>query len=364
MMPDNTQRPALVLHIGFPKCGSTSIQSAMIRNQKMLRDQGIVIVDQAFRHPGQGMAKAVAQVELGQILAEPDPSEKIAEGLSAISAAAIAHGDRVCVISSESLGNAKEFAPLFRPAAELFSEITVLAYVRPQHEWLPSAWKQFGLKAGRTLQDYISEGMAQRLPNFLNRLERWKEDIEGCQLTVGAMRRAALKDGDLIVDAFTRLGWPTQGLAVDSRSANSAFDFDVLSVMERAGSVFEGLPLGVLFNYLEQALPPQARKAGRQPLDVDQQLAIMRHYEKYNRALVRRYMPELTYEQAFGTEDELRQKDTSDDFETALARTLSYMLLMMQAQRDEIAELRGQLGKPRQVVTLPRSERGAGPRRV
>ena len=204
-MPDRSQKPALVLHIGFPKCGSTSIQSAMIRNQKMLRTRGIVIVDQTFRHPGQGQAKAVAQVELGQILAEADPSEKIAEGLAAISASAIAHGDRVCVISSESLGNAKEFAPLFQPAVELFSDITVLAYVRPQHEWLPSAWKQFGLKAGRTLEDYIAEGMAQRLPNFLNRIERWKEDIEGCQVSVGALRRPALKDGDLITDAFSRL---------------------------------------------------------------------------------------------------------------------------------------------------------------
>lgn len=362
-MPDRSQKPALVLHIGFPKCGSTSIQSAMIRNQKMLRTRGIVIVDQTFRHPGQGQAKAVAQVELGQILAEADPSEKIAEGLAAISASAIAHGDRVCVISSESLGNAKEFAPLFQPAVELFSDITVLAYVRPQHEWLPSAWKQFGLKAGRTLEDYIAEGMAQRLPNFLNRIERWKEDIEGCQVSVGALRRPALKDGDLITDAFSRLGWPTEGLATDARSANSNFDFDILSVMERAGPVFEGMPLGPLFNYLDQNLPAHARTSGRQPLDVDLQLTIMRHYEKYNRALVRRYMPDLTYEQAFGTEDDLRERDTSDDFETAMARTLSYMLLMMQAQHEEIAELRAQLGKPRQVVTIPRADRAAGPRR-
>ncbi len=52
MADQGANKPTLLLHIGFPKCGSTDLQKHLKINQHILRNRGIALVDQDLRHPG------------------------------------------------------------------------------------------------------------------------------------------------------------------------------------------------------------------------------------------------------------------------------------------------------------------------
>lgn len=352
-MGTETARPALVLHIGFPKCGSTALQGFMIRNQDALRRRGIVIADRNMRHPGPGRAGQVAQVLLGGLLRTGrDAAPTLEAALEALAERMRAFGDTTCVISSESLSNQDDYPALFRRARDLF-DVTVIAYVRPQHDWLPSAWRQFGVRAGVPLEAFVDRHLRRGYPAFLPILDAWAAMFGAGRVIARPMRRTALVGGDLRVDFCARLGWPTEGLdlTAESMTANTSFDFDILSVLATAHGVLAGDRTTKVFGFLQTHLPDAALSAGRVPLSPDRQAEIHRTFLPTNRALQEKYFPDVPFEDAFGAPDGFAARNTSDTLPEATARTLAYMIAVAQSQDAEIRTLRRR---------LDRLERGGG----
>ena len=62
--------------------------------------------------------------------------------------------DLVGILSAENLAN-PQMAPLFAGLDNEF-EVDVIFYLRPQFQWIPSAWKQWELKRGMSLNDFVA----------------------------------------------------------------------------------------------------------------------------------------------------------------------------------------------------------------
>jgi len=52
--------------------------------------------------------------------------------------------------------------------------VSVTFYLRPQLQWIPSAWKQWGLKTGASFSDFIAQCIGTRTPAFKRNIENWK----------------------------------------------------------------------------------------------------------------------------------------------------------------------------------------------
>ena len=344
-------KPKLILHVGCPKCGSSSIQSFLLQNQQALRDRGTVIINQKFEHPGSETAQSVAQVTLGRLLPTKGAKEQIKSALRDIHHAMDQHNDSSCVISSESLTNTTEYAEYFSDAKDLF-EVEVVAYVRPQQSWLPSAWKQYGLRDGESLEAFIDRHMQAGSPNFLRRLLPWEKVFGRDAMRVNSMRKQRLKNGDLVTDFCHLLDWNMDGLnpPVTGTMENTSFDHDILTVLSYAHQVLEGNNTGRIFNYLQRNLPKAAIEQGRVGLSGERQAEIIQYFSALNQNFCRQYFNSCPVEEAFGSEQDIKARNSSLDDRVAVARTVAYLIAMGKNQDEKIRALEQRLSRLEQTI--------------
>ncbi|SMX46421.1 hypothetical protein [Actibacterium lipolyticum] len=127
----------LFLHVGAPKCGSTFLQQALLKNQSWLSDRGINYPHSGQGHPGNGL------IALG--LRSPDLSDLFKH-------------HHTVVLSHEDLFAAAGKAQLLpAQAAEAGVEVRVYAYLRPFSEFIFGDYSQF---IKQHLETFISESCA------------------------------------------------------------------------------------------------------------------------------------------------------------------------------------------------------------
>lgn len=142
------------LHVGMPKCATTTIQAALLQKQEALRDLGIAYeMPEGPAAEGQGNAARLAI----SILRGRAPA--IEEAVTFFS-----RGTGDVVLSSEA------FAALYKSAAAIkFVEalrargfdVSVIALFRRQDHWIESDFKQH-VKGGRTWNGSIEELLEKR----------------------------------------------------------------------------------------------------------------------------------------------------------------------------------------------------------
>ena len=112
--------------------------------------------------------------------------------------------DHLAILSAENLAN-PGMAELFSGFDSQF-EISVIFYVRPQFQWIPSAWKQWGLKTGVALGDFVSQCIEDRTPSFRAGIESWKSALPAATLHVRFLIPELLTGGNPAQDFFNLLG--------------------------------------------------------------------------------------------------------------------------------------------------------------
>ncbi|MCH2068585.1 MAG: hypothetical protein MK208_15220 [Shimia sp.] len=337
-------KPKLYIHIGFPKCGSTTLQNFLVQAQGKLRNHGMVVVDQNMNHPGNTRAKRVAQYSLWKMLDSPGAPKEIAESLTKIAIAMKKHNTKAAVFSGEQLGNQAEYAEFFRPALALF-DVKVIAYVRPQETWLPSAWKQFGVREGKSLETHLDSAPRARVPGFLRKLKAWGSVFGKENIYVNTLARGNLYQSDLIADFCKALDLP-DSFAPNNRPKNSTnvtFDNHILMVLLSAPKLLEGGGTGSIYGFLDKYLPKPAFESGRNAVSHEKALQIREEFREENEAIVAEFMPGSTYQEAFETQKPLKPMDVSSDLLTANAKTTAYLIAIAEKQSREIETLRKQL---------------------
>jgi hypothetical protein len=109
--------------------------------------------------------------------------------------------DLVGILSAENLAN-PQMAPLFAGLDNEF-EVDVIFYLRPQFQWIPSAWKQWELKRGMSLNDFVAHCINTGRPWFKLGIEAWRRALPSAALHVRLLIPELLTGRDSAGDFFT-----------------------------------------------------------------------------------------------------------------------------------------------------------------
>ena len=198
----------LILHVGAPKCGSSSLQAALSAQPDFTSSDGERFRYAALTGEGEVIAGDMLRRRAAATLEKYHPSLDAPE-IRALGETAIADivarlnamlASTSVVLSCEGwLARAIGFAYL-HILDRIEARIEVVAYVRPQPEYLNSSWWQWGAWSGLDLTSYIPIEDTPSLCKWGAKLREWT-DVEG----VSAVH-ARLLAGDVVVDFFGALG--------------------------------------------------------------------------------------------------------------------------------------------------------------
>src|SRR5919198_1948256 len=227
----------IVVHAGFTKCGSSSIQAALFHNVAKLREGGIYVFDKDLKIAQNHGPHAVPHQYL---MAAKKRREDLTDKLAGeIEAAARDHPTCACVLSAESLsgaGMAQLFAGLDRQFA-----VSVVFYARPQWQWIPSAWQQWRLKKGLPLDEFVSRCLQTGRPPFRARVEEWQKALPAAKLHVRFLIREMLAGGNPARDFFNFLGASGDAYEIEDDPRNTSLDFAVLHVLSQNPDLFSSM---------------------------------------------------------------------------------------------------------------------------
>ena len=174
-------RSRFVIHAGFAKCGSASIRTALFQNFRTLQQDSVFVFDKDLR-----LARTAADL-IGTPIWSLEQARKQSENLTRRIAGEIApllkrKRDHLVILSAENLVN-PGMADLFAGLDTQY-DVSVIFYLRPQLQWIPSAWKQWGLKTGASLSDFVAQYIDTRIPAFRRDIESWKSTLPTANIHV------------------------------------------------------------------------------------------------------------------------------------------------------------------------------------
>jgi hypothetical protein len=302
-------KPTLYLHIGHSKVASTSIQDFLEANLDALRDRGYLVADLDFRFPTTGSKAANPVGELERLKAMGTAgAQEVAKRMRTLHAELTAKGSRFdkAVISAENLCN-PGFAELFASTLDLF-DVRLVYYIRRQDEWLISAWKQWGIKEGKSLDDFCLEGTATRYPAFTVCLKRWEKLAASVHLK--PLHKSALFEGSVTKDFARAIALPPDGLRHPG-IRNASFDASVLEVLRYSPHLFQHRDDDRIFHFLESFLSKEVEPM-RSLLTQETRQRLFDYFESENRSLHGQFFPEADFEAVFGLgKDESQERPST-----------------------------------------------------
>jgi hypothetical protein len=279
-------RSRLFIHAGFAKCGSASIRSALFQNFRKLQKDNVFIFDKDLR-----IARTAADL-IGTPIWSLEEARKQSENLTRRLSTEIApllkrKGDHLAILSAENLAN-PGMADLFAGLDSQF-DVSVIFYVRPQLQWIPSAWKQWGLKTGASLSDFVVQCIDTRTPAFRRDIESWKSTLPTANIHVRFLIPELLAHENPAQDFFNLLGVSGQEYKFEAEARNPSLDVSVLHVLSKNPHLFSDVHDNRLMLALTRALPKEFRSANIQMLSAEQEARIEECFRDENRSLLNMY---------------------------------------------------------------------------
>lgn len=254
--------PKLFVHGGFPKAASSTIQGAIGLNRRALFDNNVVFLGRNLVpsheniHPGMPLweFERAVQGTLGYSL--KDRIRGIMHGFSE---------DQSVIVSAENL-SLKNKPVLFAGLDEEFP-ITLIFYIRHQAATIPSAWRQWGLKNGAPLQNFIDQFLKSDHYRIGPRLDLWASTLPKARIVVRPLVAELLTDGDPVADFFNIIGFDTDNLTAKVPPANASIDYGLLQFLyDHSDKLFDGRHDTRLDRALARALPDKYKRTNIQML--------------------------------------------------------------------------------------------------
>lgn len=278
----------LVIHAGFPKCGSSSIQCAIGQDLELLERQSIFLMGEELKigrggvHPRLPLwtferESAVDTVGYSLTPRMLDTIDQLSREVE----------NPTVVITSENLSQ-KSKARLFAGIDERL-DVEVVFYLRPQCEWIPSAWKQWVLKAGTPLDRFVATCIQRGNPEFLASIETWERTLPNARITVRLLVRELMLGGNPADDFFQLLG-VSAGTTRIVGPINASIDYSLLHVMARAArDLFTGIHDNGVSDALAAALPAAYRKTNIAMLSNEMAARVTERFHKENMTILEKY---------------------------------------------------------------------------
>jgi hypothetical protein len=186
----------IVFHIGTHKTGSSAIQGSLLQSSDALLARGILYPRTGRGRPG--LARLTDELRESSTPAEAPVHRALVDETLTSDAS-------VLVLSAEDFSSPRSAPRSAAWARSLCTELradrsNVVAYVRPQWEWIESSYAQ-QVKTGliwAPFADYLEAMLASDSLDYRTRLDPWREAFE--DLEVRPYSSALLFDGDVVDD--------------------------------------------------------------------------------------------------------------------------------------------------------------------
>jgi hypothetical protein len=279
-------RSRLLIHAGFAKCGSASIRTALFQNFRKLQKDNVFVFDKDLR-----IARTTADL-IGTPIWCFEQARKHSENLTRRLSAEIAprlkrKGQHLAILSAENLAN-PGMADLLA-GLDSQCDVSVVFYLRPQLQWIPSAWKQWGLKMGASLSDFVAQCVDTRTPAFKRDIESWKSTLPAANIHVRFLIPELLAGSNPAHDFFNLLGLSEKGYEFESEARNPSLDVSVLHVLSKNPHLFSDVHDNSLTLPLTRALSKKFRATNIQMLSAEQEARIEECFRDENRWLLNTY---------------------------------------------------------------------------
>jgi hypothetical protein len=279
-------RSRLLIHAGFAKCGSASIRTALFQNFRRLQKDNVFVFEKDLR-----IARTAADL-IGTPIWSLEQARKHSENLTRRLSAEIApllkrKGDHLAILSAENLAN-PGMADLFAGLDSQY-DVSVIFYLRPQLQWIPSAWKQWGLKTGASLSDFVAQCIDTRTPAFRRDIESWRSTLPAANIHVRFLIPEMLASGNPAHDFFNLLGLSGKEYEFESEARNPSLDVSVLHVLSKNPHLFSDVHDNRLMLALTRALPKAFRSTNIEMLSAEQETRIEECFRDENRWLLNAY---------------------------------------------------------------------------
>lgn len=272
-------RSRLIIHAGFAKCGNASIRAALLQNFEKLRKQSVFVFDKNLRiarTPEDLVGTSIWSIERAR-RKSVDLMQSLGSEIAAVSAR---KKDHIAILSAENLTN-PGMAELFSGFDNQF-EVSVILYVRPQLQWIPSAWKQWGLKTGVPLSDFVSQCVEARRPSFRAGIESWKSALPGATMHVRFLIAELLTGENPAQDFFDLLGLSSKEYEIEREARNPSLDVSILHVLSKNRHLFSDIHDNSLRRELTRILPKKFRSTNVQMLSAEQEATIEESFREEN----------------------------------------------------------------------------------
>jgi len=274
----------LVIHAGFPKSGSSSIQIALGRHLPELEAAGIHMV-------GDGMQIGQGGVHPGLPLwyLERVAEAEVEDGcLARLLAQAPVPDGSTLVLTSENLSMTK--MPRLFAGVDRVMETEVVFYLRPQTEFIPSAWKQWASKLGMPLETFVANSIRRHRPANGAEIARWADTLPQARIIVRPFLREVMLDGDPAADFMQILGFTDFDPARSEGPTNPSIDYSLLHLLALLGKRrFTGIHDNDFSDMLAQRLPPQWLKTNIAMLSPTAEAQIEARFRADNLHVLQRY---------------------------------------------------------------------------
>lgn len=307
MSSDMGRIPHGILHIGAEKTGTTAVQTALVNQSAELRREG-VCYPSSLR-----LGRIASHVRLVTAAADPERIDDLRRWARVVSPAQVPeHREAVTrdlaeelaswepdvlLLSSEHcqsrLRSPAEVATLRRILATFCEKITVVVYLRPQHEAALSLYST-RLKAGLRPRDPLSGNPAQ--PGFFDYgalVERWSEAFGDDHVRVRIYEKDALMGGSILED-FRHVTNLSVTLRPPARRANPSLSPRGLRVLGAVNTVLPRFVLGRK-NPVRAPVARTVERLFRGGGPVVGRAEAVRFYERFaatNEVVRRRFFPE------------------------------------------------------------------------
>lgn len=298
-------RRPLHLHIGHGKAGTSTVQVALGREIERLRGAGFLVADAAMDFREEGAIEAGSAFYVADRCAEREAGLRtVTERFHAVGQQ-LAGREAQLVVSAESF-TAHGAEVLARALRHAF-EIHVVYYVRRQDDWIPSAWNQWGVRRGLSLDAYLEWALAESRPDYEGVIARWEAVAD--TVRVRPLHESAFAGGRVEADFFAAIGAGFEPAAVPRQ--NAALDLALLETFARSQFLFDrpngkacASPPSDFARWLVARLPDGFGRE-RAGLDGKQRERVREHFLAVNRRLHRRWFADLDFDAVFGpTADE------------------------------------------------------------
>ena len=279
-------RHRVIIHAGFAKCGSASIRTAFFHNFRKLQKDNVFVFDKDLR-----IARTAADL-IGTPIWSLEQARQHSENLTRRLSVEIApllnrKGHHLAILSAENLAN-PGMAELFE-GLDSQCDVSAIFYLRPQLQWIPSAWKQWDLKTGASLTDFVAQCVDTRTPAFKRDIESWKSTLPAANIHVRFFIPELLAGGNPVHDFFNLLGLSEKGYELESEARNPSLDVSVLHVLSKNPHLFSDVHDNSLTLPLTRALSKKFRSTNIQMLSAEQEARIEECFRDENRWLLNTY---------------------------------------------------------------------------